>query len=177
MQARTGSITTRWRPTISDTGNADTASAHTNCTPSGPHFAARDWALAAARDWTNASHKGREVDGGWEPDTEAMDHLIGRWVDGHGRVGGAGFHSLAELAWQACRDTPAARRPGLLDHDGRILATVNDHVDAGGGLHIDNALANDLMLPYFVPDSFQIHVPPAGVSYSDHRAVSWELRF
>lgn len=39
--------------------------ADTNCTPSGPHFPQRDWALAAELDWTNASHKGREEDGKW----------------------------------------------------------------------------------------------------------------
>ncbi len=148
----------------------------TNATPSGPHFAARDWALAAELDWTNASHKGREQDGTWVADTAAMDHLIGRWVDGHGRVGGAGFSSLAELAWQMSMDCPAAARPGLLGSDGRILPTVNDEVDVGGGLHIDNVIANDLMLRHVDPGTFQIHVPPPGVRYSDHRAVSWELR-
>ncbi|SRR6266508_1933363 len=152
--------------------------ADTNCTPSGPHFPQRDWALAAELDWANASHKGREEDGEWFPDTAAMDHLIGRWVDGQGRVGGAGFGSLAELAWQAAIDEPTKQRPGLLSSDGRILPTVNDQVDAGGGLHIDNVIANDLMLPFFDPRTFQIHVPPPGTPRpSDHRVVSWELRF
>lgn len=91
-----------------------------------------------------------------------MDYLIGRWCDGR-RVGGAGLTLLAEQAWQAHAGQPAHLRPGLLAPDGRILATVNDNVDTGGGLHIDAVLANDLMLPYFDPDSFQIQVPAGGV--------------
>jgi hypothetical protein len=151
-------------------------SADANCTPSGPHFPQRDWDYAAERDWTNASHKGYQQDGTWAPDTAPMDYLIGRWHDGR-RVGGAGLALLAERAWQAHVGQPAALRPGLLSSDGRILATVNDKVDAGGGLHIDAVLANDLMMPHFDPASLHIHVPPPGVRRSDHRMLTWELHF
>ena len=58
-----------------------------------------------------------------------------------------------------------------------FLATVNDKVDAGGGLHIDVAVVNDRMLPYFDPDSFQIHVPAPGVRRSDHRMLTWKFEF
>jgi hypothetical protein len=147
-----------------------------NCTPSGPHFPQRDWKLAAEVDWTNATHKGRQKDGVWVADTAPMDYLIGEWVE-VGRVGGAGFTLLAELAWQACADQPAERRPRLLTPDGRILPTVNTHVDAGGGLHIDAVLANDLMLDHFDPSTLEIHVPSPGVRHSDHRLITWELQF
>jgi len=147
-----------------------------NCTPSGSHLPQRDWQLAAEKDWTNASHKGIEKDGLWIADTRAMDYLIGRWIDA-GRVGGAGFTLLAELAWKQCAGQPVDSRPDLLSPDGRILATVNTHVDAGGGLHIDAALANKLMLTHFDPSTYQIHVPPSGRRYSDHRMVTWELQF
>lgn len=151
-------------------------SGDTNCTPSGLHFAQRDWKFAAEHDWVNASHKGHEHDGVWVPDTAPMDYLIGRWCDGR-RVGGAGLTLLAEQAWKAHAGKPAHRRPGLLSPDGRILATVNDKVDSGGALHIDAVLANDLMLRYFDPDSLQIHVPAPGVRRSDHRMLTWEFQF
>lgn len=147
-----------------------------NSTPSGPHFPQRDWQVAAEQDWFNASHKGREEDDVWVADTAPLDYLIGRWRDGR-RVGGTGFTLLAELAWQTHAGRPAHQRPGLLSPDGRILATVHDDVDAGGGLHIDAVLANSLMLRYFDPNTLQIHVPPPGVRNSDHRMLTWKLMF
>ncbi|MEV6349598.1 hypothetical protein [Actinoplanes sp. NPDC051851] len=147
-----------------------------NCTPSGDHFAQRDWAYAAENDWFGATHKGHEVDGIWAPNTAPLDYLVGSWRDGD-RHGGAGFTLLAEAAWRACREQPVEARPDLLGPDGRILPTVNTGVDAGGGLHIDIALANDPMLRYFDPASFQIHVPPVGVRNSDHRLLTWEMAF
>lgn len=164
----------------------------TNCSPSGPHWAQRNWDLAAELDWPNAVHKGRQDEyGTWHAATEPMDDLIGLWVPEPGassrdaagvmpgrRVGGAGFTSLAELAWLASRAEPDLPRPGLLDPYGQILPTVHPGVDAGGGLHIDNAIVNELMLPYVDVDSYQIHTEAPGVPRrSDHCAVSWRLRF
>lgn len=131
-------------------------SADANSSPSGPHFAQRDWQYAAEHDWVNASHKGHKESGTWIADTEPPDYLIDRWCETH-RVGGAGLTLLAEQAWQAHRDKPAHQ--------------------AGGGLHIDVVLANDLMLRHFDPGSFRIHVPAPGVRRSDHRMLTWELHF
>lgn len=138
-----------------------------NITASGPHLPQRDWTAA---DYRACSHKGfrTEPDGPWVADTAAVDHLIGRWdVERGDRVDGSGFQALAELAWRA----------GMPAEDA-LRATVNDGVDAGGGLLIDWFLANKKMAGFFVPGSYQVHVPDAREPMpSDHRLVTATFDF
>lgn len=129
-----------------------------NSTASGPHLPQRDWMAA---EYPARSHKGVEVNGVWGPDTAAVDHLIGRWDPAtERRVDGCGFHAAAEVAWE--------EDPGKL-----ILPTVNEGIDAGGGLLIDWLLVNRRMLPYLIPESYRVHTPKAGFPLpSDHRLVT-----
>jgi hypothetical protein len=130
-----------------------------NATASGPHLPQRVWPEAA---FSACSHKGiQQSDGSWQPDTRALDHLIGAWEEGtQQRRGGCGFRAVAEMAWQADPTRP-------------ILPTVNDGVDKGGGLLIDWLLANDVMAPHVDVDSYTVHVPERGYPYpSDHRLVT-----
>jgi endonuclease/exonuclease/phosphatase family metal-dependent hydrolase len=132
-----------------------------NCSSSGPHLPHVDWNAVpiSIRD-----HKGRQhPDGTWSADTRALDRLIGAWDSSLGRrVGGAGFHHVAELDPQAPNPLPP---------------TVN----GGSGLHIDYILANEALLTTadVVPSSYQVHIP-AGANPadwpSDHRRVSCTLR-
>ncbi len=128
-----------------------------NATASGDHLPQRDWMAA---DYRSRSQKGIPTNGTWGPDTAAVDHLIGRWdPDQQRRVDGCGFHAVAELAWQANPRMP-------------LLPTVNDGIDAGGGLLIDWLLVNDAMLPHLIPDSYRVHVPEGPPYPSDHRLVT-----
>jgi hypothetical protein len=134
-----------------------------NATASGPHLPQRDWMAA---DYADRSQKGipnpnrTGADDEWVPDTAAVDHLIGRWDPARQRrADGCGFHAVAELAWH---DNP--RMP--------LLPTVNDGIDAGGGLLIDWLLVNDAMLPHLVPGTHRVHVPNGSPYPSDHRLVT-----
>ena len=129
-----------------------------NATGSGAHLPQRDWTAATYRHRT---HKGILGPRGWEPDTRALDHLIGQWDEqSQQRRDGCGFHAVAEMTWRADPSQP-------------ILPTVNDDVDAGGGLLIDWLLANDAMAPHVIPHSYKVHVPAPGEPHpSDHRLVT-----
>ena len=129
-----------------------------NATASGKHLPQRDWMAANFR---HRSTKGLLSDGHWGPDTRALDHLLGAWDEDTGqRRGGCGLHAVAEMAWRADPTHP-------------ILPTVNDKVDAGGGLLIDWLLANAAMAPHIIPDSYTVHVPEDDRPYpSDHRLVT-----
>jgi hypothetical protein len=134
-----------------------------NATASGAHLPQRDWMAADYADRSqkgipNPNHTG--TDDEWVPDTAAVDHLIGRWDPTHQhRVEGCGFHAVAELAWHANPRLP-------------LLPTVNDGIDAGGGLLIDWLLVNDAMLPHLIPDTYRVHVPDGPPYPSDHRLVT-----
>ncbi|MET0494312.1 MAG: hypothetical protein ABW000_14390 [Actinoplanes sp.] len=132
-----------------------------NSTASGPHLPQRDWHAA---DYPSRAEKGVLRVGVWGPDTNAVDHLIGRWDDNvQGRVDGCGFHAVAELARQA--------NPTMV-----LLPTVNDGVDAGGGLLIDWLLVNDAMRPHIDTGSYRVHLPDPGRRFpSDHRLVTFSL--
>lgn len=133
-----------------------------NATASGKHLPQRDWMAAA---FHHRCHKGTvDADGNWGPDTRALDHLIGEWDDDRQeRTGGYGFHAVAEMAWR-------------LDPSRPILPTVNENVDAGGGLHIDWLLVNEAMAPKVVPCSYTVHLPePGHRPPSDHRLVTAEF--
>jgi hypothetical protein len=136
----------------------NTATADTNSTASGDHLPQRDWLEA---NYRARSHKATVDDGVWVPDTAAVDHLIGRWdKNEQRRVDGCGLHAVAELAWRA--------NPGVA-----LLSTVNDGVDAGGGLLIDWLLANDAMRRHVILDSYRVHVPRNGRPFpSNHRLVT-----
>jgi endonuclease/exonuclease/phosphatase family metal-dependent hydrolase len=132
-----------------------------NSSASGPQLPDIDWNRVpiGIRD-----HKGHQhADGSWHPDTRALDRLIGAWDTSTGRrVGGAGFHHIAELDPQAPNPLPA---------------TVN----GDSGLHIDYILANQALLATaeVVPGSYQVHIPTSASPAdwpSDHRRVSCTLR-
>jgi hypothetical protein len=125
------------------------------------HLPQRDWMAAHYRARV---HKGMRLpDGTWVADTRAVDHLIGEWVDGQ-RVGGCGYQAIAEIAWR--------HDPSL-----QLLPTVNDGVDAGGGLLIDYLLVNTAMAAHVDPTSYRVHVPPTRPYPSDHRLVTACLNF
>jgi hypothetical protein len=132
-----------------------------NCTASGPHFPQRDWRAANHHIRT---HKGKHVDDGspqghWVADTDALDHLIGRWDSNTGRrFDGAGYHAIAELAWLA--NPEIAIEPSIIDKPGE-----------GGPDLIDYLLANEAMRPYVIADSYRVHVPDGPPYPSDHRLV------
>ncbi|WP_199512198.1 hypothetical protein [Nucisporomicrobium flavum] len=93
------------------------------------------------------------------PDTDAVDHLIGRWDDDTGtRVDGGGFHAIAELAWNA-------------DRTGKLAPTVIDEPGEGGGLLIDWLLVNEAMRTHVDASTYRVHIP-AGPPPSDHYLVS-----
>lgn len=130
-----------------------------NATASGKHMPQRDWMAAT---FSARSHKGIcGPDGQWGPDTRAIDYLIGVWDEQtQQRRDGCGLHAVAEMTWRADPTEP-------------ILPTVNDDVDAGGGLLIDWLLVNDAMKPHVIPDSYQVHIPDPDLPYpSDHRLVT-----
>ncbi|WP_416901284.1 hypothetical protein [Micromonospora echinospora] len=134
-----------------------------NSTASGAHLPQRDWAAAGYR--ARARKARRHPDGTWAADTDAVDHLIGRWnPDTHRRVDGCGFHAIAEIARMANPHTP-------------LLPTVNDGINAGGSLLIDWLLANTAMRPHVDPDSYRVHVPAQRPYPSDHRLVTAALSF
>ncbi len=135
-----------------------------NASASGSHMPQRDW--LAAR-FSSRSHKGiGHPDGSWGPDTRALDYLIGEWDEANQRrVDGCGFHSVAELAWLADPSRP-------------ILPTVNEKVDAGGGLLIDHLLVNDARRKHVVAGSYKVHIPDERYRPpSDHRLVTMALDF
>lgn len=106
-----------------------------NETASGLHLPQIDWAKAPD---DVREHKGEELpDGTWQAHTKAVDKLIGRWNDQYrwgaskaGRLGGAGFHLLNELA----------ARNGTKPRNAFVTTTVQT------GLLIDMMLINDAWL-------------------------------
>ena len=89
------------RSAISNTETMNTTTADTNSTAAGPHLPQRDWSAA---DYRARSHTARlqPEDGTWLTDTDAVDHLIGRWdAKPDRRVDGCEFQAVAELAWRA----------------------------------------------------------------------------
>jgi endonuclease/exonuclease/phosphatase family metal-dependent hydrolase len=133
-----------------------------NETASGLHLPQRDW---YARGITNRHHKGKEVDGVWQPWTDGMDLLIGRWRDGARESSEAGFFAAEEVAGVAGPQAEAA-----------LMATVNTGVDKGGGLLIDWVLPNAAWRDGVVPGSVQVHIPPAAhLTDSNHRLKTWTM--
>jgi endonuclease/exonuclease/phosphatase family metal-dependent hydrolase len=140
-----------------------------NGTASGPHLPQRNWAEASYRARTHKARRRVGLNGGdvWVADTEAVDHLIGRWDLQLGRRGeGCGFHAVAELA--AASGTPPADA---------YRATVADGVDAGGGLLIDWLLANDALAGRYIAGSYRVHVAEGQRRPSDHRLVTAAFEF
>jgi hypothetical protein len=109
---------------------------------------------AAARPLSN---------GTWVADTDAVDHLIGRWdTDRDGRVDGCGYHAVAEIARHA-------------DPQIELLPTVNDNIDSGGAVIKVWLVVNDAMAPHVDPSSYRVHIPPGSNRRdwpSDHRLVT-----
>ena len=91
----------------------------------------------------------------------ALDYLIGTWdEDTQNRIEGCGFHAVAEMAWRVDPSRP-------------ILPTVNENVDAGGGLFIDWILVNEAMKKHVIPASYKVHIPDERYRPpSDHRLVT-----
>jgi len=133
-----------------------------NATASGLHLPQRDWANMSYR---SRGQKGRQLpDGTWSADTDALDHLIGRWDEAGGRrIEGCGFYAVAELAYQS--GTPANEA---------FLPTVNTGV-GGSELLIDWLLINRHFR--LVPETYRVHVPlgPPANFPSNHRLVTATL--
>jgi len=143
-----------------------------NSTASGAFLPQRNWLQVPLH---KRRHKARLVDGKWVADTRALDILIGehdgtKVDDEHRvitRVNGAGFESLAELAFRAGMSSEQAFRP-----------TTNSGVDSGGPLIIDWWLANPALAELFVPSSHEVHVPDGHYPSTwrlDHRMVSGQF--
>ncbi|MFV2102160.1 hypothetical protein [Micromonospora sp. LOL_024] len=136
-----------------------------NSSASGRQFPQRDWRAASHRIRT---HKGKLIDDGtpdgrWEADTDALDHLIGRWDPISGRrLTGAGYHAIAELCWL---DNP----------DFVIQPTVIDKPGEGGPDVIDYLLVNAAMRPHVIANSYRVHVPDGPPFPSDHHLVTAEI--
>jgi hypothetical protein len=162
MPTPTRCRTTIQRSLISNTGPMNTTPADTNATASGPQFPQRDWQSANHHIRT---HKGRWVDDGtpegrWEADTEALDHLIGRWdPTSERRHEGSGYHAIAELAW-------------LANPDFVIQPSVIDKPGEGGPDLIDYLLVNDAMRPHVIDSSYHVHIPNGPPFPSDHHLVT-----
>jgi hypothetical protein len=145
-----------------------------NAPVSGPHWPQLDWSVSHPVDAYERAHL--LPDGTFAADNEAMDYLLGRWVQAEyiksrwvegERVNGIGFHAIPELAWR--QGMPA---------DKALLPTTNDNILAGGGLLIDFGVLNDAWAGGLVPDSFHIDVPPGTTRAdypSDHRRTGWIL--
>ncbi|MEV7628784.1 hypothetical protein [Actinoplanes sp. NPDC089786] len=138
-----------------------------NCSASGPHLPQRDWTTAhyAFRRY-KGTHDGFDTDsrtlhGPVRSNTAPMDFLIGAWDHTTGqRTEGAGYHAIAELAWQHQPRTT-------------IQPSVIGKPHEGGTELIDWLLANDAMLPYVDPASYQVHTPAAGHPVpSDHYLIT-----
>ncbi|MFI6163008.1 endonuclease/exonuclease/phosphatase family protein [Micromonospora haikouensis] len=133
-----------------------------NSTASGGHLPQRDWHAANHHIRT---HKGKRIDDGtpeghWEADTDALDHLIGRWDSiSNRRLDGAGYHAVAELAW-------------LANPDFVIAPTVIDKPGEGGPDLIDYLLVNNALRPHVIPSSYQVHIPDGPPFPSDHHLVT-----
>ncbi len=135
-----------------------------NNTASGPHLPQYNWTLANHQRRAAEAHQ--LPDGTWTTNTDAVDHLIGPWdTHHHKRIGGSGYHAIAELAWQA----------GITD---ALVPTVNT-LDSGGAVIKDWLLVNPTMLPYVDPDSYHVHIPPDDPTNwpSDHRLITATLDF
>jgi len=136
-----------------------------NGTASGGHFPQRNWQAANHHIRT---HKGKRVDDGtpdghWEADTDALDHLIGRWDSISGRrLEGSGYTAIAELAW-------------LADPDFVIQPSIVDKPGEGGPDLIDYLLVNAAMRSHVVPNSYQVHAPDGPPSHSDHFLITAEI--
>ncbi len=107
------------------------------------------WKRAHRIHWRHGPAQG----GPYEPDTRALDYLIGYWHDRQ-RAGGIGFFDAAELA----ADPTPTQTPAP---DGRLRRTI------------DRILINKPWAAAIVPGSYQVHQPadPAHPD-SDHLRVS-----
>ena len=136
-----------------------------NGSASGGHFPQRNWQAASYRIRT---HKGKRVDDGtpdghWEADTDALDHLIGRWDPISGRrLEGCGYHAIAELAW-------------LANPDFVIQPSIIDKAGEGGPDLIDYLLVNEAMRPHVIASSYHVHFPDGPPFASDHHLVTAEI--
>ena len=139
-----------------------------NSVPSGP--GQEDDTLDDPASWGQPGHEWRRANralwrhgpgqaGPYEPDTRALDYLIGWWDPDRGcRDGGIGFHDAACLAGDATPTqvpVPGGRRPRA----------------------IDRILVNQPWKDAIVPGSYQVH-QPADPDHpdSDHLRVSITVR-
>ncbi|MEU5554096.1 endonuclease/exonuclease/phosphatase family protein [Micromonospora sp. NPDC047793] len=136
-----------------------------NSTASGEHLPQRDWQTANHHIRT---HKGKRINNGtpegqWKADTDALDHLIGRWnPTTKRRLEGSGYHAIAELAWLANPDLP-------------IAPTVIHKPGEGGPDLTDYLLVNNAMRPHVITSSYHVHVPDGPPFPSDHHLVTAEI--
>ncbi|WP_249352227.1 endonuclease/exonuclease/phosphatase family protein [Nocardiopsis akebiae] len=138
-----------------------------NCSPSG------DSALWPFTDFTQMPihqrhHKGWQPNGPsgpWAAHTAPLDHLLGTWDPAtRARVGGIGWHTAVEVAWEL-RGRPTGLFP----------ATVNDGIDLGGGMVIDHALLSPALAETVLPEETAVHLP-RGAMVSDHRLLTTALQ-
>ncbi|MEU4827748.1 hypothetical protein AB0H37_38290 [Actinomadura sp. NPDC023710] len=131
-----------------------------NQVPSGPHFAPKDLNTPGVHNPRQLAFRilwrsGRDWTGRYKYDSRAMDYLCGHWSRiRKKRVGGLGFHHVAELAGDYTPTQgakPNGRRP----------------------LVFDAFLFNESLVPYYVPESYKVHTfrDPTDPD-SDHRRVS-----
>jgi len=139
-----------------------------NTTASGAHLPQRDWTALSAR---KRQRKGIQQNGhgtAWVADTAPVDHLIGWWDEKAScRQDGVGFHALAEVAWQQGMPTDQA-----------LISSVNDGIEVGEGLLIDWLIVNEAWKNALIPNTYQVHIPPAATSAdypSDHRLITASL--
>jgi hypothetical protein len=134
--------------------------ADNNETASGLHVPQRDW---YAPGITNRAHKGKLVDGVWQAQTDAVDHLIGAWC--------GGIDGYREESEAAAGVTGAHAEAAL-------VATVNTGVDKGGPMLIDWVLGNQSWRGGVVNGSVRVDVPTGQRREdfdSNHRRKDWTM--
>lgn len=137
-----------------------------NCSPSGSDL----WPVTDFERMPvhQRHHKGWQPQGPtgpWKAHAAPLDHLVGAWDSvARIRVGGSGWHTAIEVAWER-RGRP----------DVPFLPTVNDGIDPGGGMVIDHVLLSSALAKSVVPEETHVHLP-RGPVVTDHRLVTTALR-
>lgn len=142
--------------------------ADNNETASGPHLPQRDWYAPGIK---NRHHKGKLVNGVWQAQTDAMDHLIGAWKGGL-----EGYREEPEVGFYAAEEAAGITGPHA---EAALVATVNTGIDEGGPMLTDWSLHNTAWRGGVVLGSVRVEIPAGNQPEdfdSDHRRKTWTMQ-